>query len=101
MKSQINCIDIDGTICTIVDQEYASAEPFMDRIAIINNLYDDGHRIIYFTARGYITGIDWEEVTRKQFKKWGVRYHELKFGKPNADIYIDDKSKDPFSWFGS
>ena len=73
----------------------------MDRIAIINNLYDDGHKIIYFTARGYVTGIDWEEVTRKQFKKWGVRYHELKFGKPNADIYIDDKSKDPFSWFGS
>ena len=24
-------------------------------------------------------------------KRWGVKYHELKFGKPNADYYVDDK----------
>ena len=25
---------------------------------------------------------------------WGVKYHNLVFGKPNADIYIDDKGKE-------
>ena len=47
--------------------------------------------IVYFTARGYETGIDWRDVTEQQFKKWGVKYHNLIFGKPSADIYIGDK----------
>jgi hypothetical protein len=25
-------------------------------------------------------------------KSWGVMYHKLLMGKPNADIYIDDKN---------
>ena len=49
------------------------------------------NRIVLFTARGYKTGIDWEELTEMQMQKWGVKYHELIFGKPDADYYIDDK----------
>ena len=46
------CIDIDGTICTpTVGRDYHKAEPWKDRIAKINKLYDEGHYIIYFTAR--------------------------------------------------
>ena len=30
--------------------------------------------------------------TFKQLKKWGVNFHELKFGKPSFDYVIDDKS---------
>ena len=30
--------------------------------------------------------------TKKQLKKWKVRYHELIMGKPSYDILIDDKS---------
>lgn len=60
-------------------------------ISIINKLYDMGNEIILLTARGYVTGIDWEEVTREQLKSWGLKYHELHFGKANADYYIDDK----------
>ena len=99
MNNRTYCIDIDGTICSIEDADYSKAKPFRDRINEINKLYDSGNTIVYFTARGYVTGVDWEEVTLKQFKEWGVKFNELKFGKPNADIYIDDKSKDPFSWF--
>lgn len=29
--------------------------------------------------------------TKKQLNKWGVKYHELIFGKPSYDILIDDK----------
>ena len=31
-------------------------------------------------------------LTKKQLKKWKVKYHSLLFGKPVFDIYIDDKN---------
>ncbi len=87
------CFDIDGIIATITPgNQYDLAEPQPENIRAINNLYEQGHRIILCTARGSATGIDWSEVTRNQLKAWGVKYHELVFGKPAADYYIDDKS---------
>lgn len=87
------CFDIDGIIATIVPgNQYDLAEPQPENIRVLNNLYEQGHRIIFCTARGTVTGIDWSEVTRNQLKAWGVKYHELVFGKPAADYYIDDKS---------
>ena len=66
-------------------------------------LYEQGHRIILFTARGSMTGIDWTSRTQAQLLKWSVKYHELKFGKPAADYYIDDRliSIDQFLELGS
>ena len=90
-------VDIDETICqTPVSRDYSFSTPIMDHIDKINSLYDDGHTIIYWTARGTMTGIDWRQVTEEQFKRWGVKYHELKFGKPFYDILIDDKCRWPF-----
>lgn len=83
-------VDIDGTICTQVEN-YAEAMPLLNRIEKINQLYDEGHTVIYFTARGTETGIDWREITERQFKMWGVKYHDLIFGKPAADYYLDDR----------
>jgi hypothetical protein len=86
-------IDIDETICTKAhDLKYENARPLVDRIKKVNKLYDEGNTIIYWTARGTVTGIDWREVTEKQFQEWGVKYHELKFGKPAYDLFIDDKN---------
>jgi len=63
-------VDIDETICTSPpDRNYANATPIQERIEHINDLYDAGHTIIYWTARGATTGIDWREVTEKQFEK--------------------------------
>ena len=56
-------------------------------------------KIILFTARGAATGIDWKELTKKQLKDWNVKHHELIFGKPHADVFIDDKAQDIFNWF--
>lgn len=84
-------IDIDNTICS-QESDYSKANPYIHRIEYINKLYDDGHIICLFTARGYETGIDWEEITKGQLELWGVKYHELIFGKPSADFYIDDKA---------
>ena len=72
---------------------------YEDRIAIVNKLYEEGNKVILFTARGAATGLDWKELTEKQLKEWNVNFHELRFGKPHADVFIDDKAKDLFDWF--
>ena len=87
--------DIDGVIAMKrEDLDYGQAGPNERMIKIINQLYDWGNRIVLFTARGYVTGIDWREVTERQMQQWGVKYHELHMGKPNADFYVDDKMLD-------
>ncbi len=87
------CIDIDGVIATLVPgNQYDQAGPVPTTIDAINFLYERGHRIILFTARGSATGLDWAEVTRQQMATWGVKYTELHFGKPAADYYVDDKA---------
>lgn len=84
--------DIDGVIAEYRGNlDYAAANPNWKMISAVNHLYDSGNHIVLFTARGTKTGIDWEDVTRKQMEDWGVKYHELKFKKPDADFYIDDK----------
>ena len=91
-------IDIDGTIC-ITDsscedtlKKYASAEPIHARIAEVNKIYDAGHTVTYWTARGGNSGLDLRELTLGQLLAWGCKYHFLEMGKPSYDIYIDDKS---------
>lgn len=88
-------VDIDGVIATkTIENNYTVAKPILNMIKKVNYLYDKGHEIILFTARGYATGINWKRETEDQLKKWGVKYHELIFGKPHADFYIDDKMMD-------
>ena len=85
-------VDIDETICISPEsRDYSKAIPIKSRIEKINRLYEN-NTIIYWTARGTGSGIDWREVTEKQFKDWGVKYHRLKFQKPAYDLFIDDKN---------
>jgi hypothetical protein len=89
----IYCFDLDGTLCTNTEGFYEKANPITDRIEKVNDLYNNGNHIIIDTARGSTTGKDWEELTTKQLKNWGVQYHELRVGKKlNYDVVIDDKS---------
>jgi len=87
----IFCFDLDGTLCSNNDGRYEEATPDREMIAAVNKLRDEGHNIVIFTARGSGTGIDWTEVTRQQLERWGVAYDKLQFGKPPADVYVDDK----------
>ena len=92
-------IDIDETIClSPADRQYADAVPLTHNIAKANKLFEQGHTIIYWTARGTGSGIDWRKVTESQFRKWGVKFHELKFGKPIYDLFIDDKNMNTADW---
>lgn len=96
MKTYV--IDIDGTICTNTYGDYENCVPFYDRISYVNYLYGQGNKIKFFTARGSGTGIDWEEITRKQLNDWNVSFHELILGKPEGDIFIDDKAFNSEAW---
>ena len=90
------CIDIDGTICNTED--YASATPISVAVNKVRILKQQGNYIILFTARGSLSGTDWSTVTSQQLAIWGVPYDELHFGKPAADIYIDDKALPAEIW---
>ncbi len=86
------CIDIDGTICSqATGCGYTDAEPDVEMVARINQLYDAGHTIKIATARGQASGVEYIDLTRRQLKEWGVKYHEL-MTKPAADWYVDDKA---------
>ncbi len=72
--------------------DYKLSQPHLGRIHKVNALFDMGNRIIIYTARGDLSGIDQKLLTEAQLQEWGVRYHELRMGKPFADHYIDDKA---------
>ena len=91
--------DIDGTICTLTQGKYDEAEPILQRIEKVNSLYDQGHTILFQTARGMgrsgnsyaYADTAFHNFTKEQLDSWGVKYHGLFLGKPAGDIYIDDK----------
>lgn len=94
-SGQTYCLEIDGVIATRSAGDDATAEPLRDRIACVNRLHDQGNRIILFTARGAAEERVAQAITRRQLADWGVRYHELRFGRPVADFYVDDRTLSP------
>ena len=86
-------VDIDETICMYTgERRYDLAEPILENIKKINILYEEGHDITYWTARGSSSGNNYEELTKQSLSEWGCKYHNIIFGKPSYDKYIDDKS---------
>ena len=85
-------IDLDNTLCLTYNGDYINSQPIIDRIRYINDLKNKGHDITIWTARGSKTGIDYRELTIKQLELWNVSYDNLLMGKPDYDVYIDDKS---------
>ena len=70
-----------------------------DRIDKVNALYDEGHTIIFQTARGMGRSGNspayayqaFERLTKQQLVDWGVKHHGVFLGKPAGDVYVDDK----------
>ena len=98
------CFDLDGTICNtpIKDDkpDYLDSNPIPFMVEQVNQLFDEGHRIIIMTVRGRGSGKNWTDWTTKQLDMWGVKYHELEpmFHKPTADLFVDDKGINVEDW---
>jgi hypothetical protein len=88
----IYIVDIDNTICITADSNYNQSNPINERIEKINQLYNEGNTIIYWTARGMNSGKDWRSLTEQQLQEWNCKYHELWMNKPSYDVWIDDKA---------
>lgn len=87
-------VDIDGTICQTNGNDYKNSIPIYKNIKKINELYNSGNIIIYWTARGMKSGLDYTELTKEQLQKWGCKYNDLIMNqKPNYDLLICDKTK--------
>lgn len=97
-------MDIDGTICFYekpqYEKNYNLAIPNKERIDKINKMYDSGKNIIvYWTARGTLTGINHFSLTYQQLNSWGCKFHELRMGKPYFDLFIDDRNINSEAFF--
>jgi len=93
-------IDLDGVICSLKHpgESYRDVRPNLAIIKMLRGLKDDGHYIIINTARhmrsceGNVGKVVARvgEITLKWLRKYNVPFDEINFGKPYADIYIDD-----------
>ncbi len=103
-------VDIDDTICIpgpTEETKYTGATPIPERISKINNLYIQGNRIIYYTARGMgkhknspkLAYDEYYDFTLKQLVSWGCMFNQLYLGKPSGDYYIDDKGVNTNDFF--
>lgn len=92
-NTKIYYVDIDETICeTPQPRDYFKSKPIKENIEKINKLYDEGNTIVYWTARGSRTQINWYDLTKSQLVEWGAKHHELRVDKPYYDLFIDDKN---------
>ncbi len=80
-------IDIDGTICDDIPNEeperMATAKLYPDALETINNWFEEGHIITFFTSR--------LEEHRKVTENWldahGFKYHGILMEKPRGGNY--------------
>lgn len=102
------CFDLDGVICELRQphQTYAALAPVPGAIAKLQALRAAGHTIIIFTARHMKTCEGNEgkvlarigQITLNWLDTHNVPYDEIYFGKPWADVYIDDNAMRFLSW---
>lgn len=80
-------IDIDGTICDDIPNEeperMATAALYPDALATINDWFNQGHIITFFTSRLE----EHRAVTEEWLNKHGFKYHGMLMGKPRGGNY--------------
>jgi hypothetical protein len=99
-KKKVICFDLDNVICKTENNNYSQSQPIKKNISKINKIYNRGYCVKIFTARfmgrskenAIIASKRGYNFTKKQLKKWKVKYDLLIFGKPSYDLFIDDKN---------
>jgi capsule biosynthesis phosphatase len=100
IKNKRICFDLDNTLVTYpkVNGDYTTVEPITKNINYLKYLKGFGNTIIIYTARRMRThngnvgkiNADIGKITFDTLDKFNVPYDEIYFGKPYADVYIDD-----------
>jgi len=80
--------------------KYDYCKPILETIDLVNSFYDEGYKIVIYTARGMsqyngnVAEIYSNLYTRtiEQLNSWGLKYHSLVMGKIHYDVLIDDKA---------
>ncbi|MBX7167443.1 MAG: capsular biosynthesis protein [Pirellulales bacterium] len=96
------CIDLDGVVCRLRDpgQQYADLQPVTGAVEKLRALKAAGHYLILFTARhmktcngnvGMVVARQ-GQVTLNWLAQHGIPFDEIHFGKPHADVYLDDNA---------
>ena len=106
LKKMRVCFDLDNTLVTYptISGDYSTVKPIPEIIKIAQQMHSEGHTIIIYTARRMETHKnnigavirDIGKVTMDTLEKFAIPYDELLFGKPIADIYIDDRACNPY-----
>jgi hydroxymethylpyrimidine pyrophosphatase-like HAD family hydrolase len=95
-KQKIIAFDLDDVLCHRSNQfenlgplKYSYCIPNKKMIELVNSLYDDGHKIVIYTARG-MTQFNGNVIeiygqlytkTLNNLDEWGLKYHQLVMGK--------------------
>jgi capsule biosynthesis phosphatase len=100
------CFDLDNTLVTYptVPGDYSTVRPIERMIQLARRLKSEGHTIIIHTARRMAThagnvGATIRDIGHQTFKTledFAIPCDELLFGKPIADMYIDDRAINPY-----
>jgi len=100
------CFDLDNTLVTppYILRDYSTVKPIQNMIDLAKKLKSEGHIIIIHTARKMLshshnTGAaiaNIAKLTIETLDNFEIPYDELIFGKPYAEIYIDDKAFNPY-----
>jgi hypothetical protein len=94
------CFDLEGTLVSDPPSGgFSHCEPIPEAIALVRQLHAAGHRIIITTSCGMDKGLGVDSAiaemgynTFSMLKRFAIPYHEVHFGKPHADVYIDSRS---------
>jgi capsule biosynthesis phosphatase len=102
------CIDVDGVLCELrqPEQAYAEVQPLPGAVEKMKSLKQAGHYLILCTARHMATcNSNVGLVVARQGKtlldwlaKNEIPYDEIWFGKPHADVYLDDNAHRFTNW---
>lgn len=104
--TKVFLVDIDGTICEDIPNEewekFATAKEFANAKEILNNWYDKGHIITFFTARESKD----RETTHSWLVQHGFKFHRLVMDKPRIKdgqeyVWIDNRKVRAVTYLGT
>lgn len=105
-KKMTICFDLDNTLVTYprIPGDYRTVAPIPKMVDLVRQLKEEGHTIIIHTARRMATHNnnvdavirDVGDLTVKTLTDLDIPYDSLQFGKPLADMYIDDRAVNPY-----